>query len=442
MLSFEDNELLCRVGPGTGMGELLRRFWMPAILASELEADGSPRRLRILGENLVAFRDSNGDPGILDAYCPHKLAPMFSARNEDCGLRCVYHGWKFRTDGTCLDVGNEPDNPSLREKIRIKSYPVKQMGALIWVYMGPHEEPPALPHMEWAHVPESHHHISRWLQCTNWAQAFEGEIDSSHISFLHRSMKPQPFRPSVGTSQAPNTVWDGAPKLMLKETDYGFVYGARRNTQDDEYYWRTTQWFLPLFDMIANDKYPRSGRAWVPVDDYHVMSFSFNYDADAALSDQHRSDLEYGGSFPPTTQYGAYPLPDGYVIDTFIPEASRHNDYNLDRNMQKDTNYTGVFGITNQDRALQENMRSIPGLGPGQLVDRTKEYLVSADMPVITARRRLIQMAKDLQNGTEPEILARPEAYGVRTISPITKIDDFDQLLETYKDESRAVISM
>ena len=444
MLSYEDNEILCRVGAGTPMGELLRRFWMPALLASELPApDAPPLRLRILAEDLVAFRDTNGDVGILDAYCPHKAAPLFMGRNEECGLRCIYHGWKFDVKGNCLDVANEPVNTELKNKVKVKSYPVQELGDLIWVYLGPHADPPEAPHMEWAHVPKEHQHISRWLQCTNWAQGLEGELDSSHISFLHRSLKPQKeFRPSTGTSRPPNTVWNGAPHLALKETDYGFVYGARRNTGHDEYYWRTTQWYLPLFTMIANDAYPRSGRAWVPVDDSHVMSFSFNYDPEKPISDAYRDEVEDGATFPPHVKQGAYLLPDGYVIDTFIPDANRGNDYLLDRSIQKTDNYSGIFGANNQDRGVQENMRSVPGMGPGKMADRSREYLVSADMPVITARRRLIKMAKDLRDGIEPEILAHPEAYGVRTISPITGISDFDTLITEFEDEVRAIVSM
>jgi hypothetical protein len=309
--------------------------------------------------------------------------------------------------------------------------------------MGPHTEPPELPHMEWAHVPKEHQHISRWLQCTNWVQGLEGELDASHTSFLHRSLKTQKeFLPSTGSSRPPNYVFNQAPHIELKETDYGFIYGARRSTGCEEYYWRTTQWYLPLFTMIANDEYPRSGRAWVPVDDYHVMSFNYNYDPENPISDEYREECENGATFPPRVKQCAHLLSDGYVIDTFIPDANKGNDYFLDRSIQKTVNYSGIFGINDQDRGVQENMRSVQGMGPGKMVDRSKEYLISADIPVITARRRLIKLAADLQDGIEPESLAHPEAYGVRTISPTTGIADFDTLLIEFEKEGRAIVRM
>ena len=443
MLSPEDNEILCRVGSGTPMGELLRRFWLPAVLASELPGpDSDPLRLRILGEDLVAFRDTEGKIGILDAYCPHKLANMYWGRNEECGLRCAYHGWKFDTAGNCVDVANEPDSENLKRKIKIKSYPVIEQGALVWIYMCPRADPPGLPHLEWAHVPADQIHMTRWLQSSNWAQGFEGEIDSSHISFLHRTMDRRGRLPTVSTSRPSDEYWDATPSLTLKETDYGFVYGARRSAGEAEYYWRTTQWYLPMYSMIANDQYPRSGRAWVPVDDHHVITFSYNYDAEKPLSQEIRDIMEAATSFPPRLTQGSFMLPDDAVIDTFLPDAHKGNDYLIDRGIQRTGNYSGIRGLNEQDRAVQESMISVPGLGPGKIVDRSKEYLASADVPVITARRMLVELAKALRDGTEPAIVDNPAAYAVRTISPISETADFETLLREHEGEDQAIVPM
>ncbi|NQV54306.1 MAG: Rieske 2Fe-2S domain-containing protein [Rhodospirillales bacterium] len=442
MLSAEDNEVLCRIGAGTPMGELFRQFWMPAILSSELEADGSPRRLRLLGEDLVAFRDSGGKVGILDAYCPHKMAPMFYGRNEKCGLTCIYHGWKFDVAGDCLELGNEPGGEDHKHKVKIRSYPVREISNLVWIFMGDENQIAEFPHLEWAHVDAKQSHVTRWLQRTNWAQGFEGEIDSSHISFLHRTMNQSLRGAAVGTSLAPAGIWDDAPELTLRETDYGFVYGARRRADENTYYWRMTQCMFPIFNQIANDVFPRSGRCWVPVDDYNVMAFSYVYNADGPITEKEAETLEAGAGFPPLRDYGPTELDDGYVIDTFISKNVRGNDYLIDRDVQSEGSYSGIYGLTNQDRALQENMKSGFGLGPGKIVDRSSEYLMTADVPVITFRKMIIKMAKDLaEKGIRPAASMDGSLYNVRAISAITDIETFDELLEVYGDECRGIVT-
>ena len=433
MLSSEDNEMLARAGKGTPMGELLRRFWLPAILCSEIDAaDGAPKRLRILGEDLLAFRDSEGKVGIVDAYCPHKLAPLYLGRNEDCGIRCVYHGWKFDTQGNCVDIPNLPataDAPKLKRRAKITSYPVKEAGGFVWVYMGPDVLVPPLPGFEWLEMKPEYYRVARWIQRSNWSQGMEGEIDSSHVSFLHGTISG-PLSPTLPAAMA-----DGSPILTLKETDYGFVYGARRNSKElGEYYWRITQWFMPMFSMIANDTndlYPRGGRAWVPIDDDHVMIFTYLFRHDAPLTQEHLAMFDSGKGFPPPTLETTYQLPDGYVLDTFCPVATRENDYRINRERQKSITFAGVEAITDQDRSLQENMRSIPGYGPGRLIDRTRELLVSSDLPVIKARRMLLKMAKDLQRGIEPVLPHHPESYNHRSAAAMSTEDTFDGLMQS-----------
>src|SRR5215208_942658 len=181
MLSTSENDLLCRVGAGTPMGDLFRNYWLPALRSDELPSpDCPPARLRILGENLIAFRTTSGAVGLVQNACPHRGASMFFGRNEEEGLRCVYHGWKFDVAGTCVEMPNEPPESNFKNKVHLTAYPAREWGGLIWMYMGPRDREPELPQLEWARVPESHRRIGKWIQDVNYAQCLEGEIDTSH----------------------------------------------------------------------------------------------------------------------------------------------------------------------------------------------------------------------------------------------------------------------
>lgn len=206
------NEALSGVGQGTPIGNLFRRFWLPALLSKEIEPDATPVRLRILSEDLLAFRDTKGRAGVIHAYCRHRLAPLYYGRNEDCGLRCVYHGWKFDVNGKCVDIPNvqPPDNfAELKERASIKSYPTHEAGGIVWVYMGPAEHRPPFPAMEWTQLPADRVHVSRWLHRSNWHLAMEGELDTSHISFLHSSNDPD-YSPGLKLAT------DGAPVITCR----------------------------------------------------------------------------------------------------------------------------------------------------------------------------------------------------------------------------------
>src|SRR5438067_1817906 len=193
MLSKEDNELLCRVGPGTPMGQFMREYWLPAFVPSELpEADSAPMRMRLLGENLIAFRVTSGKYGLIANNCPHRGASLFFGRNEEEGIRCVYHGWKFDIDGACVDMPNEPAESDFKHKVRAVAYPTLERGGVIWAYMGDPTQQPEPPDLEWALVPAEQRYISKRLQLTNYAQAMEGGIDSSHVSFLHNEEGRRP----------------------------------------------------------------------------------------------------------------------------------------------------------------------------------------------------------------------------------------------------------
>ena len=240
MLSFEDNELLCRTGPGTPMGNLLRRYWTPALLEREIaEPDDPPVRVHILGEELVAFRDSDGVIGLLDNYCPHRRASLFFGRNEECGLRCVYHGWKFDTDGNCVDMPSEPVESNFKDKVKITAYPTKVSAGLVWTYMGPPEHIPPFPELAFHNLPEEHYVATKTPVYCNFVQSMEGNIDSAHISYLHRSFGDFTPSPEDGTDKPgyPSDAMarhlhghDRSPILAVQETNYGFRLAGLRKT--------------------------------------------------------------------------------------------------------------------------------------------------------------------------------------------------------------------
>ena len=421
------NDLL-RVGPGTPMGNFMRRYWLPAALSSEVQADGAPVRIMILGEKLIAFRDSAGRVGILDHRCPHRCASLFMGRNEENGIRCVYHGWKFDVDGNCVDMPNEPPERRFNQRIKHLSYPTHEQGGVVWVYMGPPEhKPEKVPQFEWVVAPEGHQYVAKWLQRTNWAQGMEGEIDTSHISFLH-SMK-EVYNPDALVAQSPsvleNAKLDGAPRLSLIETDYGFCYGSRR-TLGDEYYWRVTRWLFPMYSLIPGTAHGGAGRCWVPIDDEHTWSFHYQCRDDRPFSDEEKAQFMKGGGFPPRIERRPYRLPDGGIIDSWVPTANAENDYLIDREMQKNVNFTGIWGVNEQDRSLQEGMRPI--------VDRSKEHLGTADIAVLSARRLLINMARKLQRGEEPTAPHLADAYRLRPMELMTDEPEFSEILTRYDD--------
>ena len=187
MLTRAENDLLTQTGPGTPMGNLVRRYWIPALLSQELpKPDGPPLRLKLLGEKLIALRDSSGKVALFDPRCPHRGADLFYGRNEECGIRCVYHGWKFDVEGNCVNMPSEPAETSFKHKVKITAYPCLERGGVVWTYMGPPEVKPAFPELEWTALPESHRLAARRLQECNWFQGYEGGWDTAHLPFLHR----------------------------------------------------------------------------------------------------------------------------------------------------------------------------------------------------------------------------------------------------------------
>ena len=410
MLTVSDNELLTQVGPGTPMGTLLRRYWIPAMLIEELTEPGSaPVRLKLLGESLVAFRNHDGRIGVLQENCAHRGASLFFGRNEgqnspdgNVGLRCSYHGWKYDTSGKCVDMPNEPATSRFKNHIQLTSYPAAERGDVVWVYMGPAGDVPALPELEWAMLPEGHRFVSKRLQRSSFAQAMEGGIDSSHVSFLHSDA---PLWSPSWTHQVDGIrkhLAKGSPKFFVEPTDYGLLLGARRETADEEYYWRVTQWLMPWYSMVPRDEEePIGAHAWVPIDDETCWAWSINYVPERPFRKEEVDYYRGGGGIHAEV-----------IPGTYETMRNAENDYLIDRVLQKaGVSFSGIAGIAMQDVAMQESM--------GAVVDRQQENLGSADAGIIAARNRLLSEARALVDSDATPSGLEPESQRVRSTSTV-----------------------
>lgn len=399
-----ENELLTRTNPGTPMGELFRRYWLPALAIDELPSpDCPPVRLPILGEQLVAFRDSEGCVGILDAACSHRQASLYFGRPEEGGIRCGYHGWKFDIKGRCVDIPSEPGSLGrFADQISLRSYPTLEQGGVIWVYMGPPEHQPPPPAYEWATLPSSHVFVSRRLQECNYLQTMEGGLDSSHLSILHRWTLA--YDPVIGHADSKIVQIIGAdpnPFYAVEDTFGGLLLGARRRAEEGKYYWRVTQFLAPCFNLVApTGASTLNAQAWVPVDDENCWGWAINYNVDRPLTTEEREGMKAGGG-----------LHVDFVPGTLMGRANKSNDYLLDRTAQRECKtFTGVLGIAMQDAAVQESQ--------GRIADRTLEHLVNSDNGIIAARRMLIQATRKMAAG-EPLPGIDPASHHCRAASLI-----------------------
>jgi phthalate 4,5-dioxygenase len=323
---------------------------------------------------------------------------------------------------------NEPAESNFKDKVKHTAYPTTEFGGLVWTYMGPAHLRPELPQLEWARVPCDQKKLRRWIHQANWLQVLEGDIDSSHSMFLHSAIDPSLRQ----RSRRFGVLNDVSPKLFVQETDYGLVYGARYNTVDEgTYNWRMTQWMLPSHTMIASQQFPVGGRVYVPVDDEHVNIFNYRYHPDRPLSADELAFYETPlGS--PRRERGTLALRDGSVVDTWRLLANRDNDYLLDRDMQRTKNYTGIAGIQEQDKAMTESM--------GPIVDRTQEHLGTSDVAIIVARRRLLQTIKHLQEGIEPDVASRGDAYRVRSLDVVSSEAKLSDVLTEHQLSLQALV--
>lgn len=422
MLRQSDNELLTRVGPGTPMGELMRRYWIPGILSFEVVADGKPHRTRLLGEDLLVMRFSSGQTAAMVPSCPHRGASLFFGRNEQEGIRCVYHGWKFDEEGHCIDMPSEPPESNFKSKVSIKTYATRERNGVIWVYMGPKQDtPPDLPELQWNLVPEAHCYLTKRVAQNNYMQAMEGEIDSSHSGFLHsRFVDPFSGTERTGGTYQQGLVYkmnDRHPRFQVLDTDYGVLIGAQRNAEKDSYYWRITQFLYPFHTIIPpyGDNPAFSGHAWIPMDDEHTIALCFTYHPTEELSPTMIRGLQNG---PREGQEGLHPTVHAFLPPSSKPEANwwpKHhidNDFNIDWDIQKEIQYTGLPGTWVQDSGMQETM--------GTIVNRGNEHLGISDSAIIKTRKALIRAAKLLnEHGIEPISVQNPTGYNVRSAAVV-----------------------
>ena len=387
------------------MGNLMRRYWIPALQSTDLpEKDGAPLRVRLLGENLVAFRNTEGRVGLVDHVCPHRCASLFFGRNEENGLRCLYHGWKFDIEGLCVDIPNKPPGSKFNEQIRLTAYPCREKNGIVWAYLGPdRNQPPPLPELGWALVEPKQRGALRYQRACNWLQAMEGDFDSSHLSFLHLAFDPK-LQGTAGDKKAGIEYYrnlarmDKRPLLDVQDTDVGVMYGARRDADDGKFYWRVTQFLLPFYTSVPGYGGKNRDKIWVPLDDEHTLVWEPHWSSTRDLSAEEQKGWK--------DRVG----PSGFLPDTddwlgkFRFAANAGNDYLQDRERQKNSNFSGLENVTPiQDGAMQESM--------GAICDRTKEHLGASDAAIVQMRRRLLAAARALAKNEIPPGVQNPEAY-------------------------------
>jgi len=404
MLSLGENDKLTRVAAGTPAGDFVRRYWMPFLQSSDLpETEGEPVRITLMGETLLAFRNTSGKVGLIQRNCPHRWADLFFGRNEEDGLRCSYHGWKFDVNGSCVDMPTETDESNFKSKVQIVSYPVEEVAGVLWTYMGPKELQPPLPNFEWLRMPESHRYVSWNHQETNYAQAVEGGIDSAHSNFLHSTLDAY-HRNDAWLEQGKRSgvlrdiyhARDQHPKFFAEDTDYGVMIGARRETGEDQHYWRFNLFIMPFYAMPPSGAKQKFFHAWVPIDDYNCQRWTFTWNLDRPITAQERSMWNNGSGL----HAALLPGPNHY------PVLNVRNDYQVNRDEQKNLTFTGIAGTGEQDFSVQE------GMGP--ITPRQDEHLGTTDVGIIKMRRRLLAEMTALQDGEEPYSASHSEIYNIR----------------------------
>lgn len=374
MLSKEDNELLTRTGPGTPMGALIRRYWIPALLSEEIpEPDSPPVQVKLMGEQLVAFRDTQGRIGLLNDHCSHRGTALFYGRNEESGIRCIYHGWKYDVEGNVLDTPAEPANSDFKKKIHHTAYPTVEIAGVIFAYLGPREKMPLFPNYEWAQLPRDHTYVTKAYQECNYLQGLEGECDSSHLSFLHREFNKDRVQALYKM--------DSAPYYEIEETDFGLRLIATRKAEANQTYVRVSSFTAPISCWVPARN--RESHIYVPADDTHSWRYDLGFLKDRPVREDevHRKK-----------QIGA----DYHRI------RNSHNHYLQDREVQRTVNFTGIEDFLNHDACATESM--------GPIYDRSKERLGVSDTAIIAMRKFLLDAVKSLQNGEEPPHIVRDPA--------------------------------
>ncbi len=433
MRSRLDSEELTRVGPGTVMGRFMRQYWIPAAMSSELAADGDPMRLMLLGEKLIAFRDGDGRVGVMDHRCPHRNASLFLGRNEERGIRCVYHGWKFDVQGQCVDMPSVPPAQDFKHKVRARAYRTAERNGLVWVYMGEREVAPPLPQIEVTLLPREQVDIVFVQRKCNWMQALEGDIDTSHFGFLHVGHLDPDEVPAGHPLEF--TAEERAPRYHARETPWGTSYGAYRNVKRDgreHVYWRFANFMFPFWSQTPQGEFPLHvhARAWVPMDDEHTMFVFLRW----------RSPMK--GTREPLKS--GVPLSGSKPIADYLPNstdwhgrwrlrADEHNDWLIDRDAQRTGRiYTGIDNIHLQDQAVTESM--------GPITDHLLENLGPGDLMIANTRRRALHAARAFRDhGTPPPGVDNPEVF-LESRSGYFLADPAKAWLAAYAEQMRGCV--
>ncbi len=378
------------------MGNLLRRYWTPFILSSELVAGGAPVRVKLMGEDLIVFRNTEGKVGLFGERCAHRGASLFLAKNADCKLRCWYHGWQYDIDGNCTDQPNEPPQTQFKQHVKQKAYPCVEKNGAVWAYLGPKDKQPPLPDFEWLNVPESHVHVAKRIQHCHWTQGLEGDINSSHLGFLHGHAISLP----VNSNPAANLrLGQSAPEFAVRLTPGGLVQATRRTTGDGQNYWRVGQWFYPGFTTIPprGGDQPLQGHSWTPIDNGNSLVFTFTWHPARPLSAEELTRIGDG------TNFHVHLVP-----GTFEPRANKANEYVAPGFENEKQPWMRIKYFQDQDICMTESM--------GPLYDRTQENLGNSDLVVTRTRGRLVEAARDLARGVEPPG-RQPSDYRLRPVS-------------------------
>ncbi len=411
MLSDSDNKILCRIGPGTPMGNVFREYWLPAIRSDELLGpDSAPLRVKLLGEELIGYRTTSGAVGLIQSACPHRGASLFFGRNEEEGLRCVYHGWKYDVTGACVDMPSEPAESNFKSKVRARSYPTHERNGVIWAYMGPREVPPALPDHEANIMSAEPQQISILHRACNWMQGLEGELDTIHAAFLHagaarfEDQEPKSLNYYHYKERA-------NARFVVRDTDFGTAYGAYRPAEEDTNYWRIGYAFFPFFAMQAAGEMGPVVKmnAYVPMDDEHTLQWEINYTIEGPQRTRRTVEINRGTAPADSGRGGNYLPQDTGWYGRFNLEQTLANDFLVDREAQRNwESYTGIPGTRQQDMAVTETM--------GPIYERSHEHLGTSDSMIIRTRRRWLAVARAFaETGVLPPNVDNPSAYRLRS---------------------------
>jgi phenylpropionate dioxygenase-like ring-hydroxylating dioxygenase large terminal subunit len=418
MLTAEESAQLTRVGPGTLMGDLMRQYWIPVVQSWELAPGGRVKRVRILGEDLVAFRGPGGGVGLLAEFCAHRRASLYFGRNEEPGLRCVYHGWQYDRGGRCIDMPNERPESNFQDKVTQPAYPCTERGGVVWAYLGPATPPPALPDLEWTRVPEAQRFVSKFWQDCNYLQALEGGVDPAHISFLHGILdaRNDELRRALDRAAAGFGFASGlerAPHIEVADTETGLLIGARREAPAGQFYWRITQYLLPFHTMpppeVGSDPVLHA-HVWIPIDDAQMVNWCISWHPTRALTADELAEFRAGSSI----HVMDYAPATSEAYGDIRPIANPANDYLADWEAQRTRKFFSVPGVGAQDKAITESQGRF---------DRALERLGRADVGIIRVRKRLLDAALALRSRQGPPPGLDPATYRVRPASVLLPKD-------------------